>query len=167
MEHGDHWLVREIVHLIKRTLKRLDLTSRSFFALIEPGSCFAGTLFELALAADRSYMLDDPEQPNTIALSAMNGGPLKMSNGLTRLETRFLATPELVDELLSEDEPFDPAAALDAGLVRSPPTSWIGTTRCAWPSKAARRCRPMRSPAWKPTCALPGRRRWRRRSSAG
>ena len=58
--HADHWLVREIVHLIKRTLKRLDLTSRSFFALIEPGSCFAGTLFELALAADRSYMLDDP-----------------------------------------------------------------------------------------------------------
>ena len=54
--------MREIIHFMKRTLKRLDLTSRSFFALIEPGSCFAGTLFELALAADRSYMLDDPEQ---------------------------------------------------------------------------------------------------------
>ena len=70
IERQDHWLVREIVHHIKRTLKRLDLTSRSFFALVEPGSCFAGTLFELALAADRSYMLDDAEQPNTIALVA-------------------------------------------------------------------------------------------------
>jgi benzoyl-CoA-dihydrodiol lyase len=74
--HQAHWLVREIVHFIKRTLKRLDLTARSFFALIEPGSCFAGTLFELALAADRAYMRDDPGQPTTIALSGMNGGPL-------------------------------------------------------------------------------------------
>ena len=61
--HRDHWLVREVIHLIKRTLKRLDLTSRSFVACIEPGNAFAGTLFELALAADRSYMLDDPEAP--------------------------------------------------------------------------------------------------------
>ncbi|MEO8076756.1 MAG: enoyl-CoA hydratase-related protein, partial [Acidobacteriota bacterium] len=86
--HGDHWLVREIVLFVKRTLKRMDLTSRSFFALIEPGSCFAGSLFELALAADRSYMLDDPDRPNTVALSGMNAGPLRMSNGLTRLQTR-------------------------------------------------------------------------------
>ena len=64
LAHADHWLVREIVHFMKRTLKRMDLTARSFFALIEPGSCFAGSLFELALAADRSYMLDDPERPN-------------------------------------------------------------------------------------------------------
>jgi len=69
--HADHWFVREIVHFLKRTLKRMDLTSRSFFALIEPGSCFAGTLFELALASDRAYMLDDPDRPNTIALSRM------------------------------------------------------------------------------------------------
>src|SRR5436190_1488618 len=81
-------------------LTPLDLTSRSFFALIEPGSCFAGTLFDLALAADRSYMLDDANAVNTIALSAMNAGPLKMSNGLTRLETRFLAQPEQVDKVL-------------------------------------------------------------------
>ena len=90
----EHWLVREIVHFVKRTLKRMDLTARSFFALIEPGSCFAGTLFELALAADRAYMLDDPEQPNSIALSPMNGGRYPMSNGLTRLETRFLGRPD-------------------------------------------------------------------------
>ena len=67
-----HWLVREIIHLMKRTLKRLDLTSRSLFALVEPGCACAGTLFELVLAADRSYMLDDPDRPTAIQLSAMN-----------------------------------------------------------------------------------------------
>ena len=69
-----HWLVREIILFMKRTLKRIDLTSRSFFAFIEPGSAFAGTLFELALAADRTYMLDDDDEENIIALSPMNGG---------------------------------------------------------------------------------------------
>jgi benzoyl-CoA-dihydrodiol lyase len=137
--HADHWLVREIVHFMKRTLKRMDLTARSFFALIEPGSCFAGSLFELALAADRSYMLDDPERPNTIALSALNGGPLKMSNGLTRLETRFLGQPERVAELLGEDEPFDPPAALDAGLVSFAPDEldWDDEVRLAIEARAA------------------------------
>jgi benzoyl-CoA-dihydrodiol lyase len=137
--HGDHWLVREIVHFMKRTLKRMDLTARSFFALIEPGSCFAGSLFELALAADRSYMLDDPERPNTIALSVMNGGPLKMSNGLTRLETRFLGVPERVQELLDEREPFDPPAALDAGLVSFAPDEldWDDEVRLAIEARAA------------------------------
>ena len=91
LANQDHWLVREIVHFMKRTLKRIDLTSRSFFALIEPGSCFAGTLFELALAADRSYMLDDPDAgQHASRCRAMNAGPLPMSNGLTRLQTRFL-----------------------------------------------------------------------------
>ena len=124
---------------MKRTLKRMDLTARSFFALIEPGSCFAGSLFELALAADRSYMLDDPERPNTIALSAMNGGPLKMSNGLTRLETRFLGQPERVAELLGEGEPFDPPAALDAGLVSFAPDEldWDDEVRLAIEARAA------------------------------
>ena len=79
---------------MKRTLKRMDLTARSFFALIEPGSAFGGSLFELALAADRSYMLDDPERPNTIALSPMNAGLLPMSTGLSRLQTRFLGKPD-------------------------------------------------------------------------
>ena len=139
IEHQDHWLIREIIHFMKRTLKRMDLTSRSFFALIEPGSCFAGTLFELALAADRSYMLDDPEQPNTIALSAMNAGPLKMSNGLTRLETRFLGMPERVREVLDEREPFDPTAALDAGLVTFAPDEldWDDEVRLAIEARAA------------------------------
>ena len=139
LAHADHWLVREIVHFMKRTLKRMDLTARSFFALIEPGSCFAGSLFELALAADRSYMLDDPERPNTIALSGMNGGPLRMSNGLTRLETRFLGMPERVAELLGEAEPFDPPAALDAGLVSFAPDEldWDDEVRLAIEARAA------------------------------
>jgi benzoyl-CoA-dihydrodiol lyase len=137
--HQDHWFVREITNFIRRTLKRMDLTSRSFFALIQPGSCFAGTLFELALASDRSYMLDDPEQTNTISLSAMNAGPLTMSNGLTRLQTRFLATPDVVAELLEENEPFDPAAALDAGLVSFAPDDldWDDEVRLAIEARAA------------------------------
>jgi benzoyl-CoA-dihydrodiol lyase len=139
LKHEDHWLVREIIHFMKRTLKRMDLTSRSFFALIEPGSCFAGSLFELALASDRSYMLDDPDQPNTIALSAMNGGPLPMSNGLTRLQTRFLGTPERVDEVLEEKAAFDAPAAMDAGLVSFAPDEldWDDEVRLAVEGRAA------------------------------
>jgi benzoyl-CoA-dihydrodiol lyase len=139
LKHRAHWLVREVVHLIKRTLKRMDLTSRSFFALIEPGSCFAGTLFELALAADRSYMLDDPDQPNSIALSGMNGGPLMMSNALSRLQTRFLAEPDKVEELVEESKPFDAQEALDAGLVSFAPDEldWTDEVRLAVESRAA------------------------------
>src|ERR1035437_884105 len=92
--HQSHWLVREIVHFMKRTLKRLDLTSRSLFAFIESRSAFGGSLFELALAADRSYMFHDDDEKNVIALSARNGGLLPMSNGLSRLQVRFLADPE-------------------------------------------------------------------------
>ena len=138
-QHQNHWLVREIVHFMKRTLKRMDLTSRSFFALIEPGSCFAGSLFELTLAADRSYMLDDPERPNTIALSAMNGGPLPMSNGLTRLRTRFLGEPDRVDEVLSEKDAFDAQAAMDAGLVSFAPDEldWDDEVRLTVEGRAA------------------------------
>ncbi|CAN5855702.1 2,3-epoxybenzoyl-CoA dihydrolase [soil metagenome] len=139
VRHQDHWLVREIIHFMKRTLKRMDLTSRSFFAFIEPGSCFAGSLFELALAADRSYMLDDPDQPNTIALSGMNAGPLPMSNGLTRLQTRFLGEPARVDEVLAEKEPFDAMAAIDAGLVTFAPDEldWDDEVRLAVEGRAA------------------------------
>ena len=137
--HRDHWLVREIIHFMKRTLKRMDLTSRSFFAFIEPGSCFAGSLFELAIAADRSYMLDDPDRPNAIALSAMNAGPFPMSNGLTRLQTRFLGEPDRVAEVLEEKEPFDAQAALDAGLVSFAPDEldWDDEVRLAVEGRAA------------------------------
>jgi benzoyl-CoA-dihydrodiol lyase len=139
LAHQTHWLVREIIHLMKRTLKRMDLTSRSFFALIEPGSCFAGTLFELALASDRSYMLDDPERDNTIRLSGLNGGPLRMSNGLTRLETRFLGEPARVEEAFAHDGPFDPQEAADAGLVSFAPDEldWDDEVRLAIEARTA------------------------------
>jgi benzoyl-CoA-dihydrodiol lyase len=135
----DQWLVRETVHFVKRTLKRLDLTSRSLFALIEPGSAFAGTLAELALAADRSYMLDDPDRPNQIQLSPMNAGPLTMSNGLTRLQVRFLADPKKVDAALSHDGPFDAQEALEAGLVSFAPDEidWEDEVRLAIEARAA------------------------------
>src|SRR5882757_486079 len=101
LDHHDDWLAGEIVLYLKRTLKRLDVTSRSLLALIEPGSCFAGSLLELALAADRSYHLSgvfeeiDPEaDPAAVTVGPMNLGPLPMSNGLTRLQTRFLGDPD-------------------------------------------------------------------------
>ena len=136
--HGDHWLVREIVLMIKRTLKRVDLTSRTFFALIEPGNAFAGTLFELALASDRSYMLNDPEQPNTIAMSDMNRGAYPMSNGLSRLQVRFLGEPEKVDEAFAHG-PFDADEALEAGLVSFAPDDldWEDEVRLAIEERAA------------------------------
>jgi benzoyl-CoA-dihydrodiol lyase len=139
VEHQTDWLVREIILLMKRTLKRMDLTARSFFALIEPGSAFAGSLFELALAADRSYMLDDPDRPNAIALSQMNAGLLPMSTGVSRLRTRLLGNPSLVDAVLAETEPFDAMAASDAGLVTVAPDEldWDEEVRLAVESRAA------------------------------
>ena len=119
--HRDDWFVYEVLATWKRTLKRLDLTARSFFALMEAGSCFSGTLFELALAADRSYMLDDPDHPVAFALSPLNAGAYPMSNGLTRLQTRFLATPDAVEKALAHDGPFDPPTAASEGLVTLAP----------------------------------------------
>ena len=133
------WLVREIISGIRRTLKRVDLTSRSFFALIEPGNAFAGTLFELALAADRVYMLNHPDAPNTVQLSVMNGGAYPMSNDLTRLQVRFLGEPDSVGKALTHDGPFDASAALAAGLVFSAPDDidWDDEVRMAIEARAA------------------------------
>lgn len=119
-EHHEHWLLRETRLLMARTLRRLDLTAKSFFALLEPGSCFAGSLLELALAADRTYMLNDPARPVEVATSALNAGALPMSNGLTRLQSRFLATPEQVEAVLQAAR-FDTEAADEAGLITAAP----------------------------------------------
>jgi benzoyl-CoA-dihydrodiol lyase len=137
--HQSHWLVREIVHFIKRTLKRIDVSARSVIALVEPGSCFAGSLFELVLAADRSYMLDDPGQPTSVALSAMNDGRLPMGNGLSRLQARFYGEPARVDELLAHEGPFDAAAASEAGLVSDAPDDidWEDEVRVALEARVA------------------------------
>jgi len=123
LDNSEDWLVREITLYLKRVLKRIDVTSRSLVALIEPGSCFTGTLLELALAADRSYMLDgtfegDNRPEATIRLNDMNFGPLTMCNGLSRLETRFLGDEGKLDELKSESgNDLDAEAADDLGLV--------------------------------------------------
>jgi benzoyl-CoA-dihydrodiol lyase len=119
--HKDHWLVREITLHMARVLRRLDLTAKSFFALIEPGSCFAGNLLELALSADRTYMLNDPEEKVEMAASRLNNGALPMSNGLTRLQSRFLAKPEMADELFKHEGTFDTEEAEEAGLVTFAP----------------------------------------------
>ncbi len=111
---GD-WFVNEVVHHMKRVLKRMDVTARSFFALIDKGSCFAGSLFELALACDRQYMLD--EDGVEIALTEMNAGRLPMGNGLTRLATRFLGDPEHADAVLGMREPLSAEDAESEGLV--------------------------------------------------
>jgi benzoyl-CoA-dihydrodiol lyase len=122
-ENHGHWLAREIRHLWKRVLKRVDLTSRTLVAVIEPGSCFAGTLAELAFAADRSYMLigqfeGDNRAPATLTLGPASFGPYPMSNGLTRLKTRFLGTPEAVETArTAAGRALDAAAAEELGLV--------------------------------------------------
>jgi benzoyl-CoA-dihydrodiol lyase len=121
LANRDHWLVREIILHMARVLRRLDLTAKSFFALIEPGSCFAGNLLELALSADRTYMLNDPEARVEVATSEFNAGALPMSNGLTRLQSRFLSAPEQADEVLAHEGAFDAEAAEEAGLITFAP----------------------------------------------
>src|SRR6478736_2902073 len=119
----EHWLAREIRSLWKRTLKRVDLTSRSLVALVEPGSCFAGTLAELVFASDRSYMLigrrdGDNKPPATVALAEVNFGVFPMCNGLSRLASRFLADPADVDKAKSAiGKMLDAEAAQELGLV--------------------------------------------------
>ncbi len=121
----DDWLVREILLYLQRTYKRLDVTSRTTFAFVEPGSCFVGMLADLLFAVDRSYMLDgqlDDRPAPTIQLSELSFGALRMSNGLTRLETRFLGDEEGVGKakkLLGQD--LDAQAAMDAGLITFAP----------------------------------------------
>jgi len=137
--HQHHWLVREIIHFMKRTLKRMDLTARTFFAFIESGSAFAGSLFELALAADRSYMFHDDNEENVIALSPINFGPLTMSNGLTRLQTRFLGDDDKLRELAAHDGSFNAAEADERGLVTFAPDEidWDDEVRVAVEARAA------------------------------
>jgi benzoyl-CoA-dihydrodiol lyase len=139
-EHTDHWLVREIVGLWRRSLKRLDVTSRSLIALIEPGSCFAGTLLELALAADRSYLLDGGDPRPAVQLSVMNFGPFPMPNGLTRLEGRLAGQPERLDALRSRiGQPHSGPAAAGGGLVTVAPDEfdWDDEVRLAVEERAS------------------------------
>lgn len=116
----DHWLANEVVHYYKRTLKRLDVTSRSLIALIEPGSCFAGLLAELAFACDRQYLLDDQEagEAGSLVLTESNFGLFPMGNGISRLESRFWGDRSQVEGLQKElGNRISPADAKELGLV--------------------------------------------------
>ncbi|MCH8988914.1 MAG: benzoyl-CoA-dihydrodiol lyase [Chloroflexi bacterium] len=148
LDNASDWLVREITLYLKRTLKRLDVSSRSLVTLIEPGSCFTGTLLELALAADRCYMLegtfeDDPDSsdvPAAVRPTGMNFGPLPMVNGLTRLEGRFLGQPDAVDAVRENTGAgLDAQAALELGLVTFIPDDldWEDEVRLALEERAS------------------------------
>lgn len=124
--HADHWFVRETAGLLRRTLARLDVTSRSLFALIEPGSCFAGTLLELALAADRSYMLDSEagEASASLVVGDANFGAYPMVNGQSRLQRRFYEEAPALDAVRARaGQPLDAQDALSLGLVTFAPDS--------------------------------------------
>jgi benzoyl-CoA-dihydrodiol lyase len=139
LAHNDHWLVRETIGLLRRTLQRFDVSSRSLFAVIDAGSCFAGSLFELALAADRSYMA--AEGP-CVASSALNFGDLEMVNGRTRLATRF--NDEAMATALESyrGTPLDAAAAFDLGLVTFAPDELDWEDEFASRSRSGRAFRP-------------------------
>jgi benzoyl-CoA-dihydrodiol lyase len=124
-QHKDHWLVRETIGALRRALARLDVTSRSLIALVDRGSCFAGTFFELALACDRIYMLDLPDSPDAapaVRLSAANFGRYPEVNGLTRLQTRFNEDAQTIAQLQGlQDNALRAGQALALGLVTLTP----------------------------------------------
>jgi benzoyl-CoA-dihydrodiol lyase len=133
-QHADHWFVRETIGMLRRTFARLDVSSRTIFALIQPGSCFAGTLLELALAADRIYMLSSAENLPHLALSTMNVGALPMVNGLSRLEQRFYRDADAIarcEEVLLQ--PLDAQHADKLGLITAAPDEldWDNEVRMA------------------------------------
>jgi benzoyl-CoA-dihydrodiol lyase len=134
----DHWFVREVIGMMRRTFARVDVTSRSIYVLVEPGSCFAGSLLELALAADRVYMLDDPQC--SVALSEMNFGGLEMAGRLTRLNARFYGDPARVARVREQIETaLAPGPAAELGLVTFTPDEldWNDEIRLAIESRLA------------------------------
>jgi len=141
LANQNNWFVREVLGMMRRTFSRIDVTSRSLFAIIEPNSCFAGSLFELALAADRVYIQDTQEgQPATIALSQINFGALPMTNHRCRLQSRFYQDEQKINELRSQiGKNLSAKEALTAGLVTSAPDDldWQDELRQAIESRAA------------------------------
>ncbi len=136
----DNWFVRETLGMLRRTLARIDVSSRSLYALVEPGSCFAGTLLEIALAADRSYMLDSADAENRIGLSALNFGALPMVNGLSRISARFYQEEGPIAAVKAkEGSLLAPAEAMALGLVTEIPDDldWADEIRIAVEERAA------------------------------
>ena len=143
MAHQDHWLVRQTIGYLRRTFSRLDVSSRSLFALIEPGSCFAGSYLELALACDRSYMLalpDDEAQAPAITVGDTNFGLYPMATGQSRLGRRFYDEQPALDAVRAKaGQPLDADAAFAVGLVTSNPDDidWADEVRIAVEERVA------------------------------
>jgi benzoyl-CoA-dihydrodiol lyase len=130
---SEHWFVNEVRHLVKRVLKRLDNMAKSLYAVADVGTTFVGTGLELGLACDRVYLLNDSDEPVKLGTSVANDGLFPMANGLSRLATRFLGTPEKVDEVLAAESPFDAETADELGLATVAPDSidWEDELRLA------------------------------------
>jgi len=142
LDHQDDWFVREVLGMMRRTFARLDVSSRSMFAIVTPGSCFAGTLLELALASDRVYMLqtEEGEPTASMMLSPMNFGALPMVSDQSRLAARFYADAAVIDGLREEiGIAFSPAEAVSLGLVTDAPDAldWDDELRQAMESRVA------------------------------
>jgi benzoyl-CoA-dihydrodiol lyase len=143
VKNSEHWLVRETIGLIRRAFARLDVSSRSLFAFVEQDSCFAGTLLEIALAADRIYMLalpDDPEQAPRIAVSDMNFGAYPMVTGQTRIARRFYDDEKQIEAVQAAvGRPLDAGQALELGLITADPDDldWADETRLALEERAS------------------------------
>jgi benzoyl-CoA-dihydrodiol lyase len=141
--HKDHWFVRETIGFTRRTFSRLDVSSRTLFALIDEGSCFAGTLLELALACDRSYMLVLPDTPGkapSITVNAMNFGTYPMATDQSRLGRRFYDEAPALDAVRATiGQPLDGDAALAVGLVTMAPDDidWADEVRMAMEERAS------------------------------
>ncbi len=130
---SDHWFVIETKNLVRRVLKRLDLTAKSIYAIADEGTSFVGSFLELALAADRLYLLNDPDMPVELGISELNAGSFPMSNGISRLETRFLGTPEAVQRVLEHRGKIDAETADELGLATFAPDEidWEDEVRLA------------------------------------
>ena len=169
-KHRDDWFVREVSGMLRRTFARFDVSSRTLFAIIERGSCFAGTLAEMAFAADRSYMLLSEEQPDApcMVLSEMNFGAYPMVNHLTRLATRYCGDEERIATLRSRiGDKLDAAAARDLGLITFAPDDidWDEEVRIAIEERAS--LSPDALTGMEANLRFPAPKPWRHEFSAG
>ncbi len=135
----DDWFVREVALFVRRVLKRIDVSAKSFFGIADEGTAFAGTFLEIALAADRLYVLDDPERPVALGVSALNGGSFPMGNGLSRLESRFLGEPARTGKVLERQGtvPASEASALGLATLAPDGIDWEDELRVAVEERAS------------------------------
>ena len=135
-----HWFTREVRHFVKRVLKRVENTAKSFYCILDEGTAFAGTFLELALACDRTYLLNDPDEPVSVGIGAVHAGTYPMANGLTRLETRFLGDEEAPGRVLEQAGTIvDAETADELGLATYAPDSidWEDEVRIAIEERAS------------------------------